>query len=103
MLHGFTFLGKKLHTELQAQIKKLQQQAEQVRKDEIASAIADIKAKMQEYGITVDDLGSTRKSKPVRKYNLRSQRSIVTLRRVRLGQDAGNLRHGSPGRTETGF
>ncbi|MDB5825046.1 MAG: histone [Herminiimonas sp.] len=60
------------YAELQAQIKALQQKAEQVHKDEMSGAIADIKAKMQEYGITLADLngaGATKlrktESKPV--------------------------------------
>lgn len=53
------------YKELQAQIEKLQQQAEEVRKRELASAIAEIKAKMQEYGITPADLGVTNKKKIV--------------------------------------
>jgi DNA-binding protein H-NS len=55
------------YTELQAQIKKLQQQAEQVRHNEIAGVIANIHATMREYGISVDDLGGTTKSKASRK------------------------------------
>lgn len=51
------------YTELQAQIKALQQQAEQVWKNELSSAIADIRAKMQEYGMTITDLGGTGKVK----------------------------------------
>lgn len=47
------------YTELQSQIKALQQKAEQVRKDELSGAIADIKAKMREFGITVSDLAVT--------------------------------------------
>jgi len=39
------------------EIKKLQAQAEQERKKEIANVVADIKAKMAEYGITPQDLG----------------------------------------------
>jgi DNA-binding protein H-NS len=54
------------YTELQAEIKKLQQQAEQVRRDEIAGAIAKIVATMNEYGISVDDLGAAPRSKTVR-------------------------------------
>lgn len=54
------------YKELQAQIEKLQQQAEEVRQKEIASAIAEIKAKMQEYGITAVDLGATSKKKIVK-------------------------------------
>lgn len=55
------------YTELQAEIKKLQQQAEQVRREELAGAIAKIVATMNEYGISVDDLGAAPRSKIVRK------------------------------------
>ncbi|GLS13509.1 MULTISPECIES: H-NS histone family protein [Hydrogenophaga] len=46
------------YSELMAQAQALMAQAEQARKDELASVIADIKAKMKEYGITVADLGA---------------------------------------------
>ena len=46
------------YAELQQQIATLQQQAQAARKAEIASVVADIKSKMQEYGITVADLSS---------------------------------------------
>jgi len=46
------------YKEIQNQIAALQKEAEEARKQEIASVIAEIKAKMAEYGITVDDLGS---------------------------------------------
>lgn len=45
------------YSELMAQAQALMQQAEEARKNELASAIADIKAKMKQYGITVADLG----------------------------------------------
>ncbi len=45
------------YSELMAQAQALMAQAEQTRKDELASVIADIKAKMKQYGITVADLG----------------------------------------------
>ncbi|WP_374640701.1 H-NS family nucleoid-associated regulatory protein [Hydrogenophaga sp.] len=45
------------YSELMAQAQALMAQAEQARKDELASVIADIKAKMKQYGITVSDLG----------------------------------------------
>jgi DNA-binding protein H-NS len=45
------------YTELMAQAQALMTQAEQARKNELSSAIADIKAKMKQYGITVGDLG----------------------------------------------
>ena len=47
------------YTELMAQAQALMTQAEQARKNELSSAIADIKAKMKQYGITVSDLGGT--------------------------------------------
>ena len=50
------------YTELQREIARLMQQAEAARKAEVAAVIADIKAKMVEYGITVADLGSTGRS-----------------------------------------
>lgn len=45
------------YSELMAQAQSLMAQAEQARKDELASVIADIKARMKQYGITVADLG----------------------------------------------
>lgn len=52
------------YTELKSQIQALQQQAEQVRRNEISDAIAEIKAKMQEYGITVNELGGSGVKRP---------------------------------------
>jgi len=45
------------YSELMAQAQTLMAQAEQARKDELASVIADIKVRMKQYGITVADLG----------------------------------------------
>lgn len=45
------------YSELMAQAQSLMAQAEQARKAELASVIADIKARMKQYGITVADLG----------------------------------------------
>lgn len=45
------------YTDLVSQAQALMAQAEQVRKQELSSVIADIKAKMAEYGITLQDLG----------------------------------------------
>ncbi|MDB5821726.1 MAG: histone family protein nucleoid-structuring protein [Herminiimonas sp.] len=52
------------YSELQRRIKALQQQAEQLRRNEVASVVADIEAKMQEFGITVDDLIGARRDEP---------------------------------------
>lgn len=57
------------YTEIQAQIAELQVQAEQARKAELSSAIAQVKVLMAQYGITVADLQGggkkERKSTPV--------------------------------------
>ncbi len=45
------------YSELMAQAQSLMAQAEQARKNELSNVIADIKAKMKQYGITVADLG----------------------------------------------
>lgn len=55
------------YSELMAQAQALMAQAEQARKDELASVIADIKAKMKQYGITVADLGNAVSGKKVGK------------------------------------
>ena len=46
----------KSYKELQAEIKALQVQAEKARQAELANVIMEIKAKIQEYGITGADL-----------------------------------------------
>ncbi|WP_334134300.1 H-NS histone family protein [Tepidimonas sp.] len=46
------------YAELRAQAEALLKQAEELRKQERAGVIAEIRAKMVEYGITVDDLAS---------------------------------------------
>ncbi len=46
------------YAELMAQAQALMAQAEQARKEELASVIADIKSKMKQFGITVADLGA---------------------------------------------
>lgn len=45
------------YLELKAQAEKLLQQAEEVRKQEAAAVIAEIKAKIAQYGISAKDLG----------------------------------------------
>lgn len=52
------------YKELQEQIADLQGKAEQARAQEISSAVTQIKALMQQYGITASDLlGKERKTK----------------------------------------
>lgn len=54
----------KSYKDLQKEIQQLQAQAEEARRAELSNAIADIKAKMQEYGITVADITGADKKKP---------------------------------------
>jgi DNA-binding protein H-NS len=49
--------------DLQSQIEKLQKQAAELKSKEFASTVADIRAKMAAYGITVKDLGGKSGSK----------------------------------------
>ncbi|MBI5329527.1 MAG: H-NS histone family protein [Betaproteobacteria bacterium] len=51
------------YEELLSQIKSLEIQAEDARKQEIAGAIGEIRAIMAKFGITVDDLGGKGKAK----------------------------------------
>ena len=51
------------YKQLQDQIRQLQHEAEELRKNEISNAIAQIKMTMAEYGITLADLGYAGKKK----------------------------------------
>ena len=67
--------------ELQDQIAKLKQDAEEVRSREITSAIAQIKSLMNDYGITIQDIeGSGR----------RKGNKAVSLSNVQFRDDSGN-------------
>jgi len=55
------------YKELVAQAEKLMRQAEAARKAELVTAVAEIKAKMAEYGITPADLGGGAKKAKSRK------------------------------------
>ena len=56
------------YKELQSQIERLQKEAEQARRNEIAAAIAEILTKMKDYGISPEDLGfgASAKRKPLK-------------------------------------
>ena len=45
------------YLDLKAQIKALEEQAEELRKNELTSVIEDIKLKISEYGISAEELG----------------------------------------------
>ena len=57
----------KTYKELQTEIKNLQMRAEKARRAEVASVIADIKEKMQTYGITEADLSGKGSKKIAKK------------------------------------
>lgn len=54
------------YKQIQAQIEQLQLQAEEARRNELASAINQIKSLMAEHGISVADLGLVSRKKTVR-------------------------------------
>jgi DNA-binding protein H-NS len=58
------------YVELKEQAEDLMRQAEAARKAELSSVLADIKAKMVAYGITVEDLGGKAKAARGRKPKL---------------------------------
>lgn len=54
--------------DIQSQIEKLQKQAESLKAKEFNNTVAEIRAKMKAFGITIKDLGlkSSQKSKPAK-------------------------------------
>ncbi|WP_304794464.1 H-NS histone family protein [Lacisediminimonas sp.] len=53
----------KSYKEMQAEIKDLQAKAEKQRQSEIQKAIDDIKQTMSDFGISIDDLSPSKKSR----------------------------------------
>ena len=51
----------KSYKEMQAEIREMQARAEKQRQSEIENAIGEIKQKMSDYGITIDDLSPSKK------------------------------------------
>jgi DNA-binding protein H-NS len=51
------------YAKLKDQIAQLQAQAEEVRRQEIADVVADVLAKIAEYGLTAEDLGFAERAK----------------------------------------
>lgn len=50
-------VAKPTFAEIQAQIKKLQEQAEEIKAAEISTVVADIKEKIAQYDLTAEQLG----------------------------------------------
>ncbi|CAD6517915.1 H-NS family nucleoid-associated regulatory protein [Paraburkholderia sabiae] len=55
------------YRQLTAQLEKLQKEMEQAREQEVTQAIADIKQKIADYGITAEELGFSTKTRAPRK------------------------------------
>ena len=78
------------YAEIQAQIHRLQQEAEALRQNEVAAVIADIKAKIVQYGLSAQHLGLEVAAKRGRKSKARAE--------------GGNARFVGPnGQTWSGF
>jgi DNA-binding protein H-NS len=58
------------YKQLTAQLEKLQKEMEQARESEVTQAIADIKQKIADYGITAEELGFSSKERAPRKLAL---------------------------------
>lgn len=79
------------YAEIQAQILRLQQEAETLRKNELTAIIEDVKAKVAQFGLTARDLGLDTAARRGRKAKGR-------------GDGANNVRFVGPqGQTWSGF
>ena len=76
------------YSELMAQAQALMAQAEQARKAELVTVVADIKAKMKAYGITAADLGGSSPGK----------KSTKSTAPAKFKGPNGELWAGGPGR-----
>jgi DNA-binding protein H-NS len=77
------------YAELKAQAEALLRQAEEVRRQEIQGVIAEIRTKMAEYGLTLQDLGG--------KFSVKGSRSR-SKREARYIGPNGQTWSGGPGR-----
>ncbi|WP_261521716.1 H-NS histone family protein [Burkholderia multivorans] len=68
------------YLELKAQAAKLLEQAEELRKQEMAAVVADMKEKIAQYGITAKDLGLTAAAMPTKKSGEASVSTVVKFK-----------------------
>jgi DNA-binding protein H-NS len=68
------------YLELKQQAEKLLAEAEKMREQEIADAIADIKEKISLYGLTAEDLGLARSSGPGGNRGARPKQAASAIR-----------------------
>ncbi len=66
--------------EIQSQIQKLQKQAENIKAKEFHNTVAEIRAKMKAFGITIKDLGekAAQKTKPPKSPKVQKTRKSKT-------------------------
>jgi DNA-binding protein H-NS len=88
---------KKTYQTIQAEIKKLQQEAQAIRDKEIAEVIVKIKSAIAVYGITAQDLGlaapAGRAAKPAKKTAAKSgpgKKKVKAGRPAKFRDEAGN-------------
>lgn len=66
------------YSELQAQIKKLQEEAEKVKEVEIETILADMKSKIEQYGLTAEQLGfSSAPKKTTKKVSASKEATVM--------------------------
>ena len=87
------------YKQLTAQLEKLHKEMASARDKEVAQAIAEIKEKIAEYGITAEELGFSSK-RPVSR---RFRPSTVTRKPARHGAAAAVRRVGWPARIANAF
>lgn len=90
MINTTSSKGKKrmaTYAELQEQIKKLQKRLKKVREAEIESVLADVKARLNNYGLTAEQLGfatATRKGKGNK--GAAKESTVMYKKVIKLGQ-----------------
>ena len=77
------------YTQLQAQIEKLQKEAEAARKREIAETIANIKHAIKTFGLTAEDLGLTSLIGKASKRGRKAGRPAAAKAGAKLGRKPG--------------
>lgn len=94
------------YAELKEKAEDLLRQAEAARKSEIGAAIAEIKAKMAAYGITIADLGGKAKARRGRKPKVAKPAKAAKSGKAKVArprkQVAAKFRHVATGETWSG-
>jgi DNA-binding protein H-NS len=75
--------------DLQSQIEKLQKQADDLKSKEFASTVADIRAKMAAFGISIKDLGGKAGKAGVKKSKAGRPAKVGKVAKLRKSKAAG--------------